>query len=54
MLELFIYGCAGIAKYVAEQIGVQERGGSAYYLAALPAAGSSAAWKCGVCRAACL
>ncbi len=35
LLELCIYGCSGIAKYVAGQIGVQDRGGSAYYVAAV-------------------
>ena len=31
LLELFIYGCSGIAKFIAEQISVQEHGGDTHY-----------------------
>ena len=34
VLEAFIYGCEGTAKFVAEQIGVQDQGGDVYYTVA--------------------
>ncbi len=34
LVGAFIYGCPGIAKFIAEQIGVQERGGETYYAVA--------------------
>jgi ribosomal protein S18 acetylase RimI-like enzyme len=33
--SMFIYGCSGIVKYVAEQIAVQEYGGEAFYTVAI-------------------
>ena len=43
MVGVLIYGCPGIAKFIAEQIGVQERGGSAILRSRATLAASSAA-----------
>ncbi len=35
LLELFIYGCDGIASFVAEEIAIQDRGGDSHFTVAL-------------------
>jgi GNAT superfamily N-acetyltransferase len=35
LLEMFIYGCAGITKYVAQQIAVQNQGGDTHFSLAM-------------------